>query len=580
MRMPNPASLTALRPVLVAIVFLRLAAPSPAEESLVPDAAQWARIEKAMPAQASVKPLKSRRLLVFNRNLEYDGHRASILACSEAFKRFGQKTGAFEVTISEDPALFDRESLRRFDAVFLNNTIGSCVAEPERRKNLLEFVTGGGGLMGVHGTSIAFTKWQWWPLEDWPEFGHMIGARGANHRGGYVQEPVVLALDDADHPLLEAFGGKAHPWADEIFRFHDPYSRRNVRVLLRIDTEQTDLSTYPPGDSCLRADNDYALAWIRTYGKGRVFYSALAHSPHVFEDAAMLRFYLDGAQFVLGDLPAPTTPSAFLSPAVRAREKLGWRIGIEAYTFHKYTFFEAIEKTAELGLPAIGGLSFMQPVSKDIAKNFDQNLSDDELLRIRMKLESAGVQMPVYYAQTIPSDEAACRQLFEFGNKMGIETFICEPTPEQLDLLERLADEYAINVGIHNHGPNISPHSWQPEQVLALCEGRGRRIGAAPDIGYWLRHGIDPIEAVRLLKDRILTVQMHDLHEPGGNGHDVPWGTGSGRSRELLQELHRHGIKPTMIGLEYSYDWFESMPKLARCIEFFDATTSELAAQP
>ena len=545
-----------------------------AGESLVADAAQWSRIEKAMPAEATAKPEKPRRLLIFNRNVEYDGHRASILAGSEAFKQFGKKTGAFEATISEDPAVFDRDTLRQFDAVFLNNTIGSTVSELERRKNLLEFVTAGGGLMGVHGTSIAFTKWQWPPLEDWTEFGHMIGARGARHRGGYVQEPVVMALDDANHPLVASFEGKAYPWSDEIFRFHDPYSRKNVRVLLRIDTEKTDLSTYLPDDKdkCLRADNDYALAWIRSYGKGRVFYSALAHSPHVFEDAKMLRFYLDAAQFVMGDLPAPTTPSAFLTPAVRAQEKLGWRIGIEAYTFHKFTFFEAIEKTAELGLPYIGGLSFMQQVSKEIPKNFDQNLSDDELLKIRLKMESAGVRMPVYYAQTIPSDEAACRKLFEFGNKMGVETFICEPKAEQLDLLDKLANEYAINIGLHNHGPDISPHLWKPEMVLALCEGRSKRIGAAPDLGYWLRLGIDPVEAVRLLKDRILTVQMHDLHEAGKNGHDVPWGSGTGKSREFFEELHRQGVTPTMIGIEYSHDWFESMPKLAKSIEFYEQT--------
>ena len=115
--------------------------------------------------------------------------------------------------------------------------------------------------------------------------------------------------------------------------------------------------------------------------------------------------------------------------------------------------------------------------------------------------------------------------------------------------------------------------------MLKACEGRSKRIGAAPDLGYWLRSGIDPVEAVRLLKDRIITVQMHDLHEPGGNGHDVPWGTGIGKSEEFFRELHRQGIKPTMIGLEYSHDWFESMPKIAKCIEFFNATTLKLAAE-
>ena len=579
--MPHFVRSLALGLVCAATLILPTASRSEAPDtSLVQNPAERLRIEEALPAKATARPLKPRRLLIFNRNLEYDGHRASILAGSEAFKLFGQRTGAFSATVSEDPSLFDRESLRQFDAVFLNNTIGACVPEPERRKNLLEFVTSGGGLMGVHGTSIAFMKWQWPPVEDWTEFGHMIGARGANHRGGYVQEPVVMALDDRHHPLLRVFAGNSYAWSDEIFRFHDPYSRKNVRVLLKIDVDRTDLSTYPPGDSCLRSDNDYALAWVRNYGKGRVFYSALAHSPHVFEDARMLRFYLDAAQFVLGDLPAPTTPSAFLTPAMRAQEHLGWRLGIEAYTFHKFTLFEAIEKTAELGLPFIGGLSFMQHVSKEIPRNFDPNLSDEELLQIRMKLESAGVRMPVYYAQDIPSDEAACRRLFEFGNKMGVETFICEPKADQLDLLDRLANEYAINVGLHNHGPDISPHLWRPEMVRDLCEGRSKRIGAAPDLGYWLRLGIDPIEAVRILKDRILTVQVHDLHERGPKGHDVPWGTGAGETREFFAELHRHGIKPTMIGIEYSSDWFESMPKLAGCVEFFNATALDLAATP
>ena len=379
-------------------------AASHAETMLIDDA-QWQRIEKVLPAQAVAKPLKPRNLLIFNRNVEYDGHRASILAGSEAFRQFGKKTGAFEAIISEDPSMFDRENLSQFDAVFLNNNVGSCFTEPERRKNLLEFVTRGGGLMGVHGTSVAFTKWQWPPVEDWKEFGHILGARGAKHRGGYLNEPIVMALDDPAHPLLDVFGKESYTWSDEIFRFHAPYSRKNVRVLLKIDTQKTDLSTYKPGDAddCLRDDNDYAIAWVRNYGKGRVFYSSLGHSPHVFEDAKMLRFYLDGAQFVLGDLPVPTTPSAYLTPAMVAQEKLGWRLGIETYTFHKFTFFEAIEKTAELGLPYIGGLSFMQQVSKEIPKNFDPSLTDDELLQIRMKLESAGVRMPVYYAQTIPS---------------------------------------------------------------------------------------------------------------------------------------------------------------------------------
>lgn len=80
-----------------------------------------------------------------------------------------------------------------------------------------------------------------------------------------------------------------------------------------------------------------------------------------------------------------------------------------------------------------------------------------------------------------------------------------------------------------------------------------------------------------MLKNRIVTIQMHDIHELSARGHDVPWGSGNGKSRALFEELHRHGIKPTMIGIEYSREWLESMPKLAKCIEFFNTTTLDLA---
>ena len=89
---------------------------------------------------------------------------------------------------------------------------------------------------------------------------------------------------------------------------------------------------------------------------------------------------------------APTVPSARLTPALRAQEKLGWRLGIEAYTFHRYTLFEAIEKTARVGLPFMGGLSF-QKVSDRIPKNLEPGLTDDEQRELRLKLDDAGVRM-------------------------------------------------------------------------------------------------------------------------------------------------------------------------------------------
>jgi len=347
-------------------------------------------------------------------------------------------------------------------------------------------------------------------------------------------------------------------------------------VLQSIDTEKTDMKQGPAYGNVVREDNDYALAWVRQYGRGRVFYCTIAHNPYVFWDPRMLEFYLAATQFALGDLPGPTTPSGKLTPAIRAQEKLGWRLGVEAYTFHKYTLFEAIDRTARLGLPYMGGMSF-QKVSKDIPRNFDPQLSDDELKQIRLKLDAAGIRLLTYYYHDIPGDAAGCRKVFEFGRKIGIETFMTEPAPQALDIIEKFCDEYDINVALHNHDQKASPVYWHPEGILRLCRGRSKRIGACGDLGYWMRSGIDPIKAVNMLKDRLITVQMHDIHELTPEGHDVPWGTGDGKTRQFIEEVHRLGIRPTMFGLEYSYNWYESMPDVERCVEFFNKVSMQLA---
>lgn len=536
----------------------------------IPDA-DLQKIRSALPAQAIVPPRKPRKLLLFVRNVGYGGHPSAEYA-NHAFTLMGEKTGAFQAVVSRDPEVFRRDSLEQFDAVFFNNNVGNLFTDPELRRSLVEFVTGGGGMLGLHGTTVAFTQWPG-ATEDWPEFGQMIGARGANHRE--ATEHVFIKLDDPPHPLNAVFGGQGWEFRDEFFRVHDPYGRHRVRVLFSIDTEKTDLAKGRGAATLERADNDFALAWIRNYGRGRTFYCTIAHNPYVFWDPKMLQFYLGAIQFALGDLPAPTTPSAWLTPAVRAQEKLGWRLGLEAYTFHRVTFFETIERTARLGLPYVGGLSF-QKVSADIPKNFEPGLSDDELRAVRLKLADAGLRMLTFYIQEIPGDEGGCRKVFEFGRKLGLETFMTEPKVESLDTIERFANEYGINVALHNHDQKASPHYFSPDAILKVCAGRGPRIGAAADVGYWMRGGIDPVAGIRQLGPRLLTLQMHDLNELTPQGADVPWGAGQGRSEQIFREILRLGLKPTMIGLEYSKDFDDNLSAVAQCAEFFNQLTLQL----
>jgi len=290
----------------------------------------------------------------------------------------------------------------------------------------------------------------------------------------------------------------------------------------------------------------------------------------------MLRFYLAAVQFAVGDLPAPTTPSAKLTPAVRAQEKLGWRLGLEASTPREGTLFQAIEKAQRLGVSYIGALG-SQTLDKDIPRPPGPGLGQEDLKCIRLKLDGAGVRLLTCEVSQSPPDAAGWRALFQFARGIGVEALVAQPRPDELDAIEKLCDEYDVCLAIRNGDRAACPHYWQPEGILKACVGRGKRVGARGDLGAWMRCGIEPVEAVGALKDRLIVVRPHDMHEPGPKGHDVPWGTGVGKVGKVLGEIHRLGVQPTMFGIEYPAGGPDWEAKAARCREFFDKAAIEAA---
>lgn len=182
-----------------------------------------------------------------------------------------------------------------------------------------------------------------------------------------------------------------------------------------------------------------------------------------------------------------------------------------------------------------------------------------------------------YYIHDIPDDEETCREIFEFGRKMGIKTFISEPKPEALDLIEKYCEKYQIKLAIHNHGKDISPLYWNPENLLDLCRGRSPLIGACGDPGYWSRSGIKPLDAVKILGDKLITIQLHDLDKLGPEGQDVAWGKGILELDELIGYLDQNGIKPALFGLEFSRDWHRERPEIMESIAYFNDICLKMA---
>jgi sugar phosphate isomerase/epimerase len=254
-------------------------------------------------------------------------------------------------------------------------------------------------------------------------------------------------------------------------------------------------------------------------------------------------------------------------------DKLGWQLAIHSYTFRKFSIFDAIDKANALGVKymSISG-SLMLDNTNRIST---VTLTDEQRAIIDRKLRADGfgnfVNMGVVQ---LPADETQCRQVFEFAKKWGIGVLVAEPQPEALDTVEKLCTEYNIKVAIHDHPRGHSIY-WNPDSVLAAIKGRTPLMGACADVGHWMRSGLDPLECIKKLDGHIICLHFKDLNEMGMDAHDVPWGTGVGKTRQIMEELKRQHFHGAFC-VEYEYDWDNSSPEIAQCVKFFNRTCDDL----
>jgi len=272
--------------------------------------------------------------------------------------------------------------------------------------------------------------------------------------------------------------------------------------------------------------------------------------------------------------PCPAEESA--ARGAPNAEKLGWRLGCQAYSFNKFTFYEAVDKNASLGLKYIEAYPGQQLSKEKPDVTFDHNMSAETREEVKAKLREAGVTLVNYGVVGLSNDEAANRVVYDFAKTMGIETIVSEPPAEAMELIDKLCQEYDINMAIHNH-PRPSKY-WNPKRVLELCEGRSKRIGACADTGHWMRSGVDPLDALKMLEGRIVTLHFKELNKRDRQGHDVPWGTGAGDVTAWLAEIKRQGVK-AVFSIEYEHNWLNSVPEIAECVTYFDKVAAELSAQ-
>lgn len=263
-----------------------------------------AKIVSLAPAKAKIQAPK-RKLLVYSQHTGF--YHWTIPHNDELLKIMAKKSGAFEVHIAHDIDSFEKKNLKQYDAVIFNNCnpsgpkrdlfydllkMRSSLSENEieakakiYQQNFMDYIAKGGGLFIMHGAITVQNNDK--------EFSRLTGGSFDYHP---KQQKIHLKEVDKNHPLVAAFHGDGFTHVDEPYFFNNAYSEHNFRPLLYMESKDI------TGKRDQAHDDIVYLAWVKRHGKGRVLYSSISHNIQSAYQTELLEFFLDGIQYVTGDL--------------------------------------------------------------------------------------------------------------------------------------------------------------------------------------------------------------------------------------------------------------------------------------
>jgi sugar phosphate isomerase/epimerase len=244
-------------------------------------------------------------------------------------------------------------------------------------------------------------------------------------------------------------------------------------------------------------------------------------------------------------------------------------VGCQAYTFNRFSVMEAIEKTAQAGGTVIEFYPGQKFSPEQPTVKWDHHASDENVKLVQDQLAKYHVRAVGYGVVSPGGGEAEWRKVFEFAKKMDLYSITTESVND-LDTIEKLVKEFDIKIGIHEHKRRVNNANykvWDPNYVLSVVKDRDPRIGACADTGHWATSGLVPLDCIKILKGRIVSVHLKERKEIGKELPDTIYGTGASNIKGILDELKSQGFAG-QIAIEYENNWDHSVPDVAQCIGF------------
>ncbi|MGC4038824.1 MAG: sugar phosphate isomerase/epimerase family protein [Chitinophagaceae bacterium] len=243
-----------------------------------------------------------------------------------------------------------------------------------------------------------------------------------------------------------------------------------------------------------------------------------------------------------------------------------WKIGVQLWTFNRFSFTEAIAKADSAGAKFIEAFPG-QKMGGDFSKNatMGPDLSATDRTKVKDLLKAKGITL-MAFGVTGGKDSKEWIRLFEFAKDMGLQYITVEPEDNQWGMVDSLAGAYGVKAAIHDH-PKPS-HYWHPDSVLAAVKGHPN-IGSCADLGHWSRSGLDVVECLKKLEGHIIGAHFKDVKEFGKtDAEDVITGTGVNKWPDIFAELKRQKFAG-MFSIERENNWDHNMEDVKTEIKFF-----------